>query len=158
MTHARDSSTPGKSAPPEAPPALERMARWATRTAGGDYAFAVALVVVLLALVGGPFLAKDWLFRLSAGAGLVSFLLLFLLQRSQNIEARATQLKLNEIVAALEGASNRLIAVEHRSEQELATLTGHYDEISGTVAEDPVPTRSVSVEAAVQGSQADSAT
>src|SRR5687768_7359464 len=99
MTPARDSTPSEKAAPPPGPPALERMARWATRTAGGDHAFAVALGAVLLWVLSGPFLTEDWLYRLSAVTGVIAFLLLFLLQRSQNIEARATQLKLNEIVA-----------------------------------------------------------
>ena len=152
-----DSTPPEKAAPATAFRALERIARWATRTAGGDHAFAVALGVVLLWLLSGPFFgfSADWLYHLSSVTGIIAFLLLFLLQRSQNIEARATQLKLNEIVAALEGASNRLIAVEHRSEQELAALTGHYQEISGATAGEADRTRSVSVEAAVRGAQDD---
>lgn len=140
------------------PPVLERMARWATRATGSDAAFAVALGGVALWLMSGVFFdfSEEWFYRLSSVTGIIAFLLLFLLQRSQNIDARATQLKLNEIVAALEGASNRLISVEHRPEQELLALTGQYQEISGTAAQGPNVTRSVSVEHAVQKAAEDS--
>ena len=106
----------------------------------------------MLWLLSGAYFefSEAWFYRLSSVTGIISFLLLFLLQRSQNIDSQATQLKLNEIVAALEGASNRLIAVEHRSEEELVALTGQYREISGTAAQDPNRHRSLSVEAAVQ--------
>lgn len=140
------------------PPVLERMARWATRATGSDAAFAVALGGVALWLLSGLYFdfSEEWFYRLSSVTGIIAFLLLFLLQRSQNIDARATQLKLNEIVAALEGASNRLISVEHRSEEELLALSGQYQEISGTAAQEPNVTRSLSVEQAVQKAAEDS--
>ena len=158
MNDSRSTSPAGNPEAQNNPPALERIARWATRTAGGDGAFATALGMVVLWLLSGPLFgfSADWLYHLSSVTGIIAFLLLFLLQRSQNIDSRATQLKLNEVVAALEGASNRLIAIEHRSEKELADLTGHYQEISGSATQDANRTRSLSVDAAVQKAAEDS--
>jgi low affinity Fe/Cu permease len=74
--------------------------------------------------------------------------MVFLIQRSQNKEARATQLKLNELVAALKGASNRLINVEDLSEQEVAALHAHYQKLVELARRDRALTESHSIEEA----------
>jgi low affinity Fe/Cu permease len=63
---------------------------------------------------------------INTGTTIVTFLMVFLIQRTQNKDALAIHLKLNEIVAALEGASNRLIDVEDLTEGEIALLHKHY--------------------------------
>jgi len=78
----------------------------------------------------------------------VTFLMVFLIQRSQNKDALAIHLKLNEIVAALEGASNRLIDVEDLTEEEIKTLHAHYQKLVGMAKEDIKLTMSHSVEEA----------
>jgi low affinity Fe/Cu permease len=107
---------------------LERLARLATRCAGTSWAFAIALAIVVIWLVTGPiFEFRDtWQLVINTGTTIVTFLMVFLLQRSQNKESLAIQLKLNEIVAAIEGASNRLINVEDLSEEEVQLLHDHY--------------------------------
>jgi low affinity Fe/Cu permease len=72
----------------------------------------------------------------------------FLIQRSQNKDAVAIHLKLNEIVAAMEGASNRLIDVESLTEQELAALRRHYHELVTLARRETELTKSHSVEEA----------
>jgi low affinity Fe/Cu permease len=74
--------------------------------------------------------------------------MVFLIQRSQNKDALAVHLKLNEIVAAMEGASNRLIDVESLSEQELATLHKYYRELAHLAQKATDVTKSHSVEEA----------
>ena len=74
--------------------------------------------------------------------------MVFLIQRSQNKEALAIHLKLNEIVAALAGASNRLIEAENFSERELGTLGNHYKELAKLARESGEVTESHSVEEA----------
>ena len=61
---------------------------------------------------------------------IVTFLMVFLIQRTQNKDSLAVQLKLNEIVAALQGASNRLVNVEELSEEDLSTLHRHYQALA----------------------------
>jgi low affinity Fe/Cu permease len=63
---------------------------------------------------------------INTGTTIATFLMVFLIQRAQNKESRAVQLKLNEIVAALEGASNRLVGAEELSEDELHALHQRY--------------------------------
>jgi low affinity Fe/Cu permease len=63
---------------------------------------------------------------INTGTTIVTFLMVFLIQRTQNKDGLAIQLKLNELVAAMQGASNRLIDIEDLSESELKTLQVHY--------------------------------
>src|SRR6201990_1747453 len=86
--------------------------RWAFLRAG--------LVIVVWAVTGPVFHFSDtWQLVINTGTTIVTFLMVFLIQRAQNKDSRAMQLKLNEIVAAMEGASNRLINVEDLSEEEI---------------------------------------
>jgi low affinity Fe/Cu permease len=80
-------------------------------------------------------------------------LMVFLIQRSQNKEAVALQLKLNELVAAIEGASNRLINIEDLSEEEISTLHKHYNELSRLAGHDGKLTHSHSIEEAEERHQ-----
>ena len=73
---------------------------------------------------------------------------MFLIQRTQNKESMAIQLKLNELVAAMQGASNRLIDVEDFSEEELKTLHRHYAQLVSMAKRDQNLTKSHSVEEA----------
>ena len=70
--------------------------------------------------------SDTWQLVINTGTTIVTFLMVFLIQRAQNKDSLAIQLKLNELVAALEGASNRLISVEDLSEEELEILRKHY--------------------------------
>jgi low affinity Fe/Cu permease len=100
---------------------------WTGRTA----AFALALLTILTWAVTGPLFgySDTWQLVINTGTTVVTFLMVFLIQRSQNKESLAVQLKLNELVAAVHGASNRLIDVEDLSEQELRVLHRHYQQL-----------------------------
>jgi len=113
---------------PKGPNSLERVSLGATRAAGSSWAFAAAAGVVGLWLVTGPVFgfSDTWQLVINTGTTIVTFLMVFLIQRTQNKDALALQLKLNEIVAALDGASNRLIDVEDLSEEELQSLRKHF--------------------------------
>jgi low affinity Fe/Cu permease len=107
---------------------LERLAHGAARWTGSSVAFALALAVIVLWLASGPIFgySNTWQLVVNTGTTIVTFLMVFLLQRSQNKESLALQLKLNELVAAVEGASNRLINVEDLGEEEVRVLHEHY--------------------------------
>jgi low affinity Fe/Cu permease len=128
----------------------ERFALAATRAAGGSWAFVGAMAVILVWLVTGPLFgfSDTWQLVINTGTTIVTFLMVFLIQRTQNKDALALQLKLNEIVAALDGASNRLIDVEDLSEEELQTLRRHYQVLAEKAHEDASLTQSHSVEEA----------
>jgi low affinity Fe/Cu permease len=74
--------------------------------------------------------SDTWQLVINTGTTIVTFLMVFLIQRTQNKDALAIHLKLNELVAAMQGASNRLIEVEALSEHELMVLREHYAELA----------------------------
>lgn len=103
-----------------------------TRWTGSTAAFATAVsVVVIWALLGPVFGYSDtWQLVINTGTTVVTFLMVFLIQRSQNKDSLAIHIKLNEMVAALRGASNRMIDVESLSEQELRIIERHFAELA----------------------------
>ncbi|EYF02824.1 low affinity iron permease family protein [Chondromyces apiculatus] len=88
-----------------------------------------------------------WLER-ATGTTIVTFLMVFLIQRSQNKDSLAVQIKLNELVAAMKGASNRLIDVEDLSEDELRLLHKHFAALAALAKRDGNLGESHSVEEA----------
>lgn len=104
--------------------AMERASRIVTEWSGSSWAFGLAAGTVIVWLITGPFFhySDTWQLVINTGTTIVTFLMVFLIQRAQNKESLAVQLKLNEIVAVLEGASNRLIDVEDLDEDELRQL------------------------------------
>jgi low affinity Fe/Cu permease len=126
------------------------MASSVTRWAGSSLGFATALGVVLVWALTGPLFhwSDTWQLVINTGTTIVTFLMVFLIQRTQNKDGMAIQLKLNELVAAIEGASNRLIDVEDLSEKELQILHLHYQRIVAMAREDADVAASHSVEEA----------
>ncbi|HJR03248.1 MAG TPA: low affinity iron permease family protein [Methylomirabilota bacterium] len=129
---------------------LERSARAVTVWTGSSQAFAGAVgVIILWALLGPVFHFSDtWQLVINTGTTIITFLMVFLIQRSQNKDSLAIHLKLNEIVAVLQGASNRLINVEDLTENEVATLHRHYQLLAEIAKRDTTLTASHSVEEA----------
>ena len=131
---------------------LENLSEHITRWTGSSLAFALAaLVVVGWALAGPLFHFSDtWQLIINTGTTIATFLMVFLIQRAQNKDSLAIHLKLNEIVAAVEGASNRLIDVEALSEKDLATLRRHFHELAALARRESDVTVSHSVEEAAE--------
>jgi low affinity Fe/Cu permease len=130
---------------------LERFSTRVTGWAGSSSAFATAFVVVLAWAITGPLFhfSNTWQLVINTGTTIVTFLMVFLIQRSQNKDAVAIHLKLNEIVAALQGASNRLINVEDLTENEVRMLHRHYGRLAQLSRENGSLTESHSIEQAV---------
>jgi len=128
---------------------LARFASWISEKTGSTPAFLIALgIVIVWACLGPIFKFSDtWQLVINTGTTIVTFLMVFLIQRAQNKDALAVQLKLNEIVAAIEGASNRLISVEDLSDDDLEVLHKHYRELALMARETKI-TESHSVEEA----------
>ena len=129
---------------------LEAMARVVTQWSGTSQAFAAALaIVVLWALLGPVFRFSDtWQLVINTGTTIVTFLMVFLIQRAQNKDSQAIHLKLNEVVAAMQGASNRLINVEDLTEEEVQLLHRYYRRLGELAKRDASLTESHSVEEA----------
>lgn len=107
---------------------VERFSAAVTKWTGSTTAFALALAIVVIWIVSGPIFgySDTWQLVINTGTTIVTFLMVFLIQRSQNKDSLAIQLKLNELVASASAASNRLIDVEDLTERELETLHKHY--------------------------------
>jgi low affinity Fe/Cu permease len=129
---------------------FERFAYWSTVWTGSTWAFVVAVSVIVVWLVSGPIFnySDTWQLVINTGTTIITFLMVFLIQRSQNKESRAVQLKLNEIIAAMKGASNRLINVEDLSENEVVELHDRYMELAKITEQDAKCTLPHSVEEA----------
>jgi low affinity Fe/Cu permease len=108
--------------------ALARFASRLSYAVGTTAAFTFALGAVLLWALTGPLFhfSDTWQLAINTSTTIITFLMVFLIQRAQNKEALAVQLKLNELVAAIDQANNRLISVEDLSEEELEVLHAHY--------------------------------
>ena len=117
---------------------LERTAAAVTRWAGSGAGFGAAVTTVLVWAATGPVFgySDTWQLVINTGTTIVTFLMVFLIQRSQNKEAMAMHLKLNELIAVIEGASNRLIDLEDLSERELNALHVHFQRLANMAAHD----------------------
>jgi low affinity Fe/Cu permease len=117
---------------------------------GSTSAFICGAGVVVAWLISGPIFSysNTWQLVINTGTTIVTFLMVFLIQRSQNKDALAIHLKLNELVAAVRGASNRLIEVEALSEEELRALEQYYGELAKLAKKDSDFVKSHSIEEA----------
>jgi low affinity Fe/Cu permease len=129
---------------------LERAAAAVTRWAGSGAGFGTALGVVVLWFLSGPLFAwsDTWQLVINTGTTIVTFLMVFLIQRTQNKDGMAIHLKLNELVAAIQGASNRLIDLEDLSEHELNVLHVHFRRLAEMAQRDADVFASHSIEEA----------
>ncbi|MDX6694447.1 MAG: hypothetical protein QOF02_2050 [Blastocatellia bacterium] len=129
---------------------LERFSLKITTWAGSSWAFIIAFAIIIVWGVTGPIFkfSDTWQLVINTGTTIVTFLMVFLIQRAQNKDALAIHLKLNEIVASLDGASNRLIDVEDLTESEIKVLHKHYQKLVAMAKKDDKLTASHSVEEA----------
>jgi low affinity Fe/Cu permease len=129
---------------------LERFSLRASEWAGSSRAFGIAVGILVVWAASGPLFgfSDSWQLVINTGTTIVTFLMVFLIQRAQNKEAKVVQLKLSEIVAALAGASNRLIDVESLSEREVEILHQHYGELARLAAREGDLRRSHSIDEA----------
>jgi low affinity Fe/Cu permease len=111
---------------------FETTANNVTKIAGSSGAFLLALVVILTWALTGPIFrfSDTWQLVINTGTTIVTFLMVFIIQQSQNKDSLAIQLKLNELIAAEERASNRLIVVEDLTQNELEVLKKFYIRLS----------------------------
>jgi low affinity Fe/Cu permease len=130
--------------------ALGRLSYQATKATGTSLAFMLALAAVIIWLLTGPVFkySDTWQLVINTGTTIITFLMVFLIQRAQNKDALAIHLKLNEIVAAMEGASNRLIDVEDLSEADIKALRAYYRRLIELARQDDVLTTTHSIEEA----------
>ena len=128
----------------------EDAAQTVTEWSGKPWVFGVALLIVILWAIAGPAFgfSNTWQLVINTGTTIITFLMVFLIQQTQNKDTQAIELKLNEIVAAIAGASNRLIDVESLTSADLAVLRKHYQKLAALAQKDSAITQSHSIDEA----------
>ena len=110
------------------PKFFEKLAGRATQATGSTPAIIISFSLIIVWGISGPFFnySQTWQLIINTGTTIITFLMVFLIQKSQNKDSKAVHIKLNELVAANDKASNRLVDVEDLSEEELAILEKFY--------------------------------
>lgn len=122
------------------PSGFEKFSTQATHASGSTIAFLIAFLVIVVWLITGPLFnySNTWQLFINTGTTIVTFLMVFLIQRSQNKDSIAVHLKLNELIVAQKMASNRLLAIEEISEDDLKVLQKFYKQLA-ELAEQELP-------------------
>jgi low affinity Fe/Cu permease len=117
------------------PSGFESFARWGARAAGRPVAFWLAVCVVVAWLVTGPLFrfSDTWQLVINTGTTIITFLMVFLIQSTQNRDSVAMHLKLDEIIRALSQAHNTVVNIEDLSQEELDKLKGRYEQLAERV-------------------------
>lgn len=129
---------------------FEKLSSKATQASGSTTAIIVAFLAILVWGISGPFFnySETWQLVINTGTTIITFLMVFLIQKSQNKESMATQLKLDELIAAHNFASNRLVDVEDMSEDELKTIQKFYRHLKIETKKDETLQQSHSIDEA----------
>jgi low affinity Fe/Cu permease len=111
---------------------FNRFAKWTSRTAGHPSTFGIAIAVMLIWAVTGPIFrfSDSWQLFINTGTTIITFLMVFLIQNTQNRDSAAMQIKLDELIRALQGAHNELVDLEDLSDRELETMKAHYTRLA----------------------------
>ena len=117
---------------------FERFATRVTKITGSSYAFLVAMAAILIWGISGPVFhfSDTWQLVINTGTTIITFLMVFVIQHSQNKDTIALQIKLNELIASHNKASNRLIGAEDLTGEELELLKKFYTHLSKAAKED----------------------
>ena len=107
---------------------FEKFSNTITKATGSSYAFLLALAVIIIWALTGPIFAfsDTWQLVINTGTTIITFLMVFIIQHSQNKDTMAIQLKLNELIASDTNSSNRLIDIEDLTEDELVMIKKFY--------------------------------
>ncbi len=106
-----------------------RFAKWSARAAGRPLSFGLAVLVVLVWAVTGPLFgfSDTWQLVINTGTTIVTFLMVFLIQNTQNRDTAALQIKLDELIRATQRAENALLDLEELEDDELEHIREHYE-------------------------------
>ncbi len=130
---------------------FEHFAQGCVKYTGSTGAFLLAFLAIIIWIITGPMFhfSDTWQLVINTATTIITFLMVFLIQRAQNKDSRALHLKLNELIASLKGPSNRLIDVEDLTEDELRTLSKFYQVLSDMARKEKDLSVSHSIEEAV---------
>lgn len=141
-------NTQNKKEPTEKLHWFERFTTTAIKLTGSSGAFITACSLIVVWIVTGPIFhySEGWLHTLNTGTTIITFLMVFLIQKTKNKSALAIQIKLNELVAAHNDASNRIVSIEDLSEEELERLNKYYTSLSELTKTEKNLNKSLSIE------------
>ena len=111
--------------------AFRVFARRSSNVLGSPWAFVMAILVIVVWAATGPtfHFSDTWQLIINTGTTIVTFLMVFLIQNTQNRDAKAMHLKLDEIIRALKGARNQLVDLEKLSDEELNKLEKQFEQL-----------------------------
>jgi len=117
-----------KSKSPDCPSLFTRFSRWTARTTGKSCTFVGSLLVVLIWAATGPLFhfSDTWQLVINTGTTIITFLMVFLIQATQNRDSQALHVKLDELIRAVKGARNSLLDLDSMSDEELDKLHDHF--------------------------------
>jgi low affinity Fe/Cu permease len=115
-----------------------RFAKWTSRATGHPATFATAVLIILVWALTGPVFgfSDTWQLVINTGTTIITFLMVFLIQNTQNRDSAAMQLKLDELIRAINGAHNGLLDLEELSDEELDKIKSHYEALARTSREE----------------------
>ncbi|TDO99288.1 low affinity iron permease family protein [Flavobacterium sp. 245] len=118
--------------------AFEKFASTVCKATGSTPAFIIAFLIVVVWAVSGPFFdySETWQLVINTGTTIITFLMVFLIQKAQNKDSLAIQLKLNELVASNELSSNSLVDIESMTEEEMEIIQKYYRRLSELAKKD----------------------
>jgi low affinity Fe/Cu permease len=148
---------------------FRRTAHATSSMVGSPAAFLLAVLVVLIWAGSGPFFAfsDTWQLVINTGTTIVTFLMVFLIQNTQNRDSRALHMKLDELILYTKGASNHMVEIENLSEEQLDRLEAHVHQLAKTTGrgdiedvtdDEPLPDREARTSAAGHGLRGDDST
>jgi low affinity Fe/Cu permease len=118
--------------PPKTKSRFTRFAKWTARVSGRPVAFKLAVLIILAGVITGPIFkfSDTWQLVINTGTTIVTFLMVFLIQNTQNRDSEAIQIKLDELIRAVKGARNALLDLEELEDEELDRIRNHYRRIA----------------------------
>lgn len=121
-----------------------RFAKWAARATGKPATFIGAVCIILLWALTGPIFdfSDTWQLVINTSTTIVTFLMVFLIQNTQNRDTEAMQIKLDELIRAIESAQNTMLDLEELDEEELDSIRAGYEKLAGKAREELRRTRS----------------
>ena len=117
---------------------FDRFAKWASSQSGRPRVFALACAIVIVWSATGPLFdfSNTWQLVINTGTTIITFLMVFLIQNTQNRDGEAVQIKLDELIRAMDGAHNALLDLEELSDRELAMIKSKYERLAARARED----------------------
>lgn len=111
-------------------PFFRKFSHWTSEKVGSPWAFVIAVAAILLWAAAGPYehYSENWQLVINTGTTILTFLMVILIQNTQNRDARATHLKLDELIRAIDPARNALIDIEDMEDEELELLQKEFEQ------------------------------